>query len=313
MGLDTLQSRRDRAKLKWWYKLASLPDDRYPKPLFNQEWNIKPRRERQRKVWSRMVDDLFKSLDIDKGEWLEDIERGDSSSASFLACVEECISERESRRFEEGLNTKVKLDIYKRFGKSVEFKKYLHGVCDVGSRLLFKFRSGTHGLNEELGRHRGREGKTECSLCGDECENVSHVLWECSAYSTSRAGFIKKLQELLEDEDEDFESLDKVEKSSYVLGSELWESKFDGLLSLVKEYIIDVWEIRKHKLYDSDSGPGQQLHSRSSPGERNGKFSQNGKFGQNGKLGHSCIGRRTICRHNNGNNGARGAPGIIRE
>ena len=33
------------------------------------------------------------------------------SSAPFLACVEECISE--SRRFEEGLNTKVKLDIYK--------------------------------------------------------------------------------------------------------------------------------------------------------------------------------------------------------
>ena len=255
MGLDTLQSRRDRAKLKWWYKLATLPEDRYPKQRFNQEWNIKPRKGRQRKVWSRMVDDLFKSLDIDKGEWLEDIERGDSSAASFLACVEECISERESRRFEEELNMKVKLDIYKCFGKSVEFKKYLHGVCDAGSRLLFKFRSGTHGLNEELGRHMGREGKT-CSLCGDECENVSHVLWECSAYSSSRACFIKKLQELLEDEYEDFQSLDKVEKSSYVLGSELWESKFDGLLSLVKEYIIDVWEIRKHKLYDSDSGPG---------------------------------------------------------
>ena len=82
MGLDTLQSRRDRAKLKWWYKLTTLPEDRYPKQLFNQEWNIKPRRGRQRKVWSRIVDDLFKSLDIDKGEWLEDIERGDSSSAS---------------------------------------------------------------------------------------------------------------------------------------------------------------------------------------------------------------------------------------
>ena len=119
---------------------------------------------------------------------------------------------------------------------------------------------------------------------------MSHVLSECSAYSSTRACFIKKLQELLEDEYmyEDFESLDKVEKSSYVLGSELWESKFDGLLSLVKEYIIDMWEIRKHKLYDSDSGPGQQLHSRSSPGERNSKFSQKGKFSQNGKVGHSC-------------------------
>ena len=27
-----------------------------------------------------------------------------------------------------------------------------------------------------------------------------------------------------------------MEKSIYVLGSELWESKFDGLLALVKEY-----------------------------------------------------------------------------
>ena len=27
MGLDTLLSRRDRAKLKWWYKLATFPED----------------------------------------------------------------------------------------------------------------------------------------------------------------------------------------------------------------------------------------------------------------------------------------------
>ena len=58
--------------------------------------------------------------------------------------------------------------------------------------------------------------------------------------SSTRACFIKKLQKLLEDEYEDFESLDKVEKSSYVV------SLMD---CLVREYIIDVWEIRKHKLY----------------------------------------------------------------
>ena len=73
----------------------------------------------------------FKSLDIDKSEQLEDIiiKHGDSSSASFMAYVKECISERESWKFEEGLNTKVKLDMYKGFGKSVEFKKFLHGIC----------------------------------------------------------------------------------------------------------------------------------------------------------------------------------------
>ena len=47
------------------------------------------------------MDDLFKCLDIDKGEWLEDIKHGDSSSVSFMTCVEECISERESNRCEE--------------------------------------------------------------------------------------------------------------------------------------------------------------------------------------------------------------------
>ena len=79
-------------------------------------------------------------------------------------------------------------------------------------------------------------------------------------------------------------SLIRINRLIYVLGSELWESKFDGLLALVKEYIVDVWEIRKHKLYDSDSGSGLQLHTQSLPRERSGKFSQNGKFGQNSKF-----------------------------
>ena len=49
-----------------------------------------------------------------------------------------------------------------------------------------------HGLNEVLGRHRGKEGKSERTLCGVECESVVHVLWECTAYSSR---FMEKLQE----------------------------------------------------------------------------------------------------------------------
>ena len=37
--------------------------------------------------------------------------------------------------------------------------KHLHGVYDAGCRHLFKFRSGTHGINEELCRHKWKEGK----------------------------------------------------------------------------------------------------------------------------------------------------------
>ena len=58
--------------------------------------------------------------------------RGESSLASYLACIDECISERECRKFEEGL---VNMAMYKKFGKKVEFKKYLHGVSDAGISL----------------------------------------------------------------------------------------------------------------------------------------------------------------------------------
>ena len=41
-------------------------------------------------------------------------------------------------------------------------KKYLHGVSDMGSKLLCRFRSGTNGLNEELGRHSIRYSSKAC-------------------------------------------------------------------------------------------------------------------------------------------------------
>ena len=84
MGLDSLQGRRDKAKLKWWYKVASMPEHRYSRKLFVQEWNVKPRRGRQRKYWCKVVDHLFSSLGLDKAEWLEDIRKGSCSLKSFL-------------------------------------------------------------------------------------------------------------------------------------------------------------------------------------------------------------------------------------
>ena len=47
---------------------------------------------------------------------------------------------------------KSKLRVYREFKKDFECKKYLHGVSDMGSKLSFRFGSGTNGLNEELGR-----------------------------------------------------------------------------------------------------------------------------------------------------------------
>ena len=66
MGLEFLQGRRDKRKLSWWYKVVNMPLSRYRKQHFQEEWNVKPRPGRQRKVWKRVVDDIFESLELDK-------------------------------------------------------------------------------------------------------------------------------------------------------------------------------------------------------------------------------------------------------
>lgn len=53
---------------------------------------------------------------------------------------------------------------------------------------------------------------------------------------------------LLGDGFEHFESLDSLGKASFVLCSELWEDDFTCMLHLVKDYIVDVYKLRKAKL-----------------------------------------------------------------
>ena len=97
---------------------------------------------------------------------MESISKGETSIKEFLVAVDESIKENNRCQFLKGLN-KTKLTIYTTFGGEVKFKRYLNGVGDAGTRLLFNLHSGTHGLNK-LGRHRGREGKCMCNLCGED-------------------------------------------------------------------------------------------------------------------------------------------------
>ena len=63
-----------------------------------------------------MIIILFEALLLDKEELLEDIKKGNSSSKSFLACVDECVSERESKAFWKGLDIKQSyMHMYKGF------------------------------------------------------------------------------------------------------------------------------------------------------------------------------------------------------
>ena len=72
-----------------------------------------------------------------------------------------------------------------------------------------------------------------------------------------------------------------LEKISCVLGSEHWEKNFKSLLFLVKEYIVDVWEVRKQILYGDDACPSH-LQSQPSVGDLGGVTGVDGQ--RSGKL-----------------------------
>ena len=55
MCLDSLSSRRDRSGGN---NLCTMKGDKYPRQLFDQVWEVKPRRGRHRKMWGKRVDDI---------------------------------------------------------------------------------------------------------------------------------------------------------------------------------------------------------------------------------------------------------------
>ena len=60
----------DRSKLKWWYKVNKLDNERYPRVLLDAEWEVKPCRGRQRKTWMKVINELLLQLDLDSQEVL---------------------------------------------------------------------------------------------------------------------------------------------------------------------------------------------------------------------------------------------------
>ena len=67
--------------------------------------------------------------------------------------IKEALDKRDCEEFEMALQHKSKLRVYKELKHGVGFEEYLQHVKGPYSRLFFKFRSGTHKLFGELGRH----------------------------------------------------------------------------------------------------------------------------------------------------------------
>ena len=104
---------------------------------------MKPRRGRQRKYWCKVVDYLFSSLGLDKAEWLEDIRKGSCSLKSFLGVAGEDIDERESGKFEEGLNS-ISISTHTRTAQIIFHPEFLSSTNPLFKMEYEEFVRGCH-------------------------------------------------------------------------------------------------------------------------------------------------------------------------
>ena len=125
----------------------------------------------------------------------------------------------------------------------------------MGSKLLFRFRSGTHGLNEELGRHITTSLEIlvniskACVFCNCDCESVEHVLWECPAY---RSVFINSLSKILCSDFHLMSAFEKTSISSIRVFGNVMVTLIIGS-QILKAFLCSVWNLSKEKLYPEDS------------------------------------------------------------
>ena len=119
------------------------------------------------------------------------------------------------------LQHKSKLRVYRELKREIGFEEYLHVeyVKGTPSRLFLKFRSSTHGLFEELGRHNKRGGSQECPNCRACKESVELVLFECASYDSQSLDFWEYLKTVIPpDAFENFLRGNIFDKTSFCLG-----------------------------------------------------------------------------------------------
>ncbi|CAB1099598.1 unnamed protein product [Ectocarpus sp. CCAP 1310/34] len=70
LGIQSLRSGRDARKLTWQYRMCGMGEERLPRIVWEAKWANK-KRGRQPTEWVKVVEDVWKGLDIDEDETLE--------------------------------------------------------------------------------------------------------------------------------------------------------------------------------------------------------------------------------------------------
>jgi len=252
LRLELLSVRREVSVVGWRRRVEMMGEDRYPRRVWEASWP-KLRRGGEVKSWRREVTRVMQRARI-REEMLEDSSIEDLRK---LVCDSYVDGEMVGGR---------KLEAYRKLGDEACLQPYLQGCLNLGARLKFKFRSGSHGLGEELGRRGGvARDERHCSLCSGSIETVAHFLLDCPAVGDFRVSFLASLQTLLGGNNfHAFRTLPSETQALRLLAHSPWGDKAGEVDCLVQDYLVKAWKLRSNVLYKEKSHYYQEGLSTSS-------------------------------------------------
>ncbi|CAB1107901.1 unnamed protein product [Ectocarpus sp. CCAP 1310/34] len=219
LGIQSLRSGRDARKLTWQYRMCGMGEERLPRIVWEAKWANK-KRGRQPTEWVKVVEDVWKGLDIDEDETLETEGLQGFNEKISVACAEE-------QNLRKGSKDKEGLEVYEMLKKGIGFKDYLYGPMDAETKPKVKFRTTDIGLRERRRRHRTVDDEDD-EFKGDrdfECEDRVHVVAECPLYKKEREVYVTELGNTDGTYREMFEAWNREERTVAVLGYRRWVGK----------------------------------------------------------------------------------------
>ncbi|CAB1121386.1 unnamed protein product [Ectocarpus sp. CCAP 1310/34] len=239
--------------------MCGMGEERLPRIVWEAKWANK-KRGRQPTEWVKVVEDVWKGLDIDEDETLET-----EGLQGFKEKISVACAEREEQNLRKESKDKEGLEVYGMLKEGIGFKDYLHGPMDAGTKLKVKFRTGDIGLRERRRRHRtvdDEDDEFKCD-CGFECKDRVHVVAECPLYKKEREVYVTELGKIDGTYREMFEAWNREERTVAVVGHRRWVEKAGRDIvridRLGKTFLSHLWQSRKERLAIGDRSCGRTM------------------------------------------------------
>ena len=262
LGLESLEMRRTRARLRWYSSLRGMGPSRLPAAVFacSLEAPVRTRGTRAwahglRKDWEEMSSAAV-SAQQPQAQPQDDVDACYNIAPELFRARANALDAAAARkRDEDAMRNHSTLQHlpHIRLSRS-RMQPYLFGTSDRGFGTLLKMRcrTGTLQINSLLSR-RHIQQDSACPLCGQQ-ETISHFLLQCPAYLEPRQHMFDQLAGAFPSTQvfQQFRTASDDQLTCDLLSDMFWSGlgHFDMANAAVCDFLGEAWDTRQRCIDD---------------------------------------------------------------